>query len=126
MEPITPEALLGQLETTVARLAASPEEQWSWVTLGNWPADELTLSLDDQWPVFRSRLSETRMIDAEDERLLDDLKSHTESIRDTEQRRVFTQEGLAKAPEWATVRRLAKAALASLRRSPGQKQNAST
>ncbi len=124
MEPITPEALLGQLEVTTARLAASAEDQWSWIIEGNWPADELTLSLEDQWPIFQARLSETGMIDAQDERLLDDLKRHTESIKDTEERRLFTEDGLKKAEEWATTRKLAAAALESLRRPPSQKQRA--
>ena len=121
MEPIAPEALLGQLERTVARLAAPAEEQWSWVEEHRFPVSELKMSLDDQWPLFQVRLSETMMIDSQDEKLLDELKHHVESIRDTEDRRIFTREGLRGAQEWETARRLAGATLESLKRPFSQK-----
>jgi hypothetical protein len=61
------------------------------------------------------------MIDAQDERLLDELKRHTESIRDTEQHRLFTEDALRMAQEWTTTRKLAALALESLKRPTSEK-----
>ncbi len=122
MPEIPPKELLDQLEQRVELLEARSEQQWRWLEENDFPVSELQLGLDDVWPSWGGRLSETRMIDAQDERLMDELKAHIKSIRDTEQRRVFTHDGLREAAEWEVARRLATAALESLKRPISQKR----
>lgn len=124
MKPVTPEALLVQLEETIERLSAPAEVQWLWIYANEYPVHELTAEFTELvWPLWRDRLSESGQVDSQDERLLDELAGRAESITNVEHNRLFSRESLETANEWQEIRELAARTLESLQRSPAEKRS---
>jgi hypothetical protein len=118
MEPMSPKALLSQLESHVGLLAATPEEQERWAALRRVPAEEMALQFYDAVPMWFLRLKESGMTDAADERVLNELNDFLSQHQTT----LFLDGAkVTSAAEWETVRKLAAAALQSLRRPPIEK-----
>lgn len=104
------------LRTAVQRLAAEPEVQNGYIAAHHLHHDELALELDDVrdatiWMCELSR-DQTSALNALDAQLLR-MSGH-------ENAHLWTDEGVAEAPEWQIVRRLAKEALRLLNEPPTQ------
>ena len=118
--PIPPQELLAQLDEEVALLIATPSVQEDWATTTRFPAEEIALQFYDAVPMWFSRLRETGMIDSADEAALNGLNAY---LLEHQTKLFLDGPRVTAAPEWATVRRLATAALVSLRRPLDEKTN---
>ena len=115
---ISARELLSQLVAAVELLTVTPDDQMRWVQSSGLPVEEIALQLYDGIQVFLPRLRENALIDSVDEDLLRSLVDRTMSA----QPKLFARDGgVSDAPEWAEVRQLASAVLASLRRPSNEK-----
>lgn len=112
---------LGQLDESVARLAAPPDVQRVWVDENDYPIRELVMDLDLAWPLWRTRLMAEGLVDDEDVVALDQLSSYSLSLVDPAHEHLFTWDAVHHAPEWEKVRKLAEQALTTLRRPRADK-----
>jgi hypothetical protein len=104
------DALLRQLHTAVARLAAPVDQQIEWIRRTGVHPDELALELDG---VLDASVTSNPELGRAAGQALRLLEEELAAMSGSANAVVWTEEGLRKDPRWARVRELACAALSS-------------
>jgi hypothetical protein len=110
---IDSEWVLQELEETLGRLAQEAEAQLSYLGANELPVDELALEFDAVAPVAPALVA-AGALTSEQASAVTAVHDKLSSMSGADQASLWTPEGLAEAPEWGEVRRLAANALRSL------------
>jgi hypothetical protein len=107
---VDPQALRATLLYCVRLLAASAEHQNAYITEHHWHHDELALDLD----AVREAAIAHCELSADQIAAINRIDAQLDAMSGHEHAELWTDEGVATAAEWQTVRKLAQEALALL------------
>ena len=113
--------VLGELRASLRRLASPAAEQVAYLRgLGSVSVDELALELDAVAGTVEGLVA-GGMLPAAAAEAVRAVDRQLAAMSGRHQARLWQEEALAEAPEWARVRELAAAALATLPSAPEQR-----